>query len=100
MPLANGVFKANGKVSPMDDDTIKQTGKEEIDTTNITVPGDPVGPTGEIIKKDLVNGTFQKDIDEKEVKGKKKPEGRKLKSFEIVCILFINKSIFSILFYS
>jgi hypothetical protein len=98
MPAANGTFKANGRVSPMDEDTIKRTGKQEINTTNITVQGDPVGPTGEIIKKDIINGTLQKEIEEKEVEGKKKPEGRKLKSFEIVCIISINKTFLFTLF--
>ncbi len=93
LSTSNGHHKSNGKVSPMDDDTMKQLEKQEINNTNITIPNYPVEPTETVAKKSFIYKLFKKDQKvkekEKEAQAKKKPEARKLKRFEIVCFQLI-----------
>ncbi|CAF0902236.1 unnamed protein product [Adineta steineri] len=83
MPGLNGSAKANGKVSPMDEETAKRLSKAEIDNTLLMVPNDPVEPTQEVAKKGFLYRLFKKESKKKEPPAPKKPEGPKLKTFEI-----------------
>jgi hypothetical protein len=108
LPTSNGHAKSNGRVSPMDENTIKQLAKQETDNTNVLVTDDPVKTTATIVQKSWIYRLFEKDQKEEEkeveakVEVKKKPEGPKLKTFEIVCcfqlksIIFIVMSSFSV----
>jgi hypothetical protein len=108
LPTSNGHAKSNGTVSPMDENTIKQLAKQETDNTNVLVTDDPVKTTATIVQKSWIYRLFEKDQKEEEkeveakVEVKKKPEGPKLKTFEIVCcfqlksIIFIVMSSFSV----
>jgi hypothetical protein len=79
-PTSNGHHKSNGKVSPVNGETLKKL--EENNHTNGTIP-----EIGEV-KKNFIQRLFKKDKNEKEKEAvpKKKPEGPKLKNFEIVRI--------------
>ncbi len=89
LSTSNGHLKSNGKVSPMDEHTIKELGIPESNNTNVMVPSDTTETTQEVIKTNLIYRLFKKDGKEKEKEPeekKKKPQGPKLKTFEIVCL--------------
>ena len=65
--------KSNGKITPMDDDTVNRLGKEMIDSVKTT--------EGQS-KKSFFQRCFKRK-EEKPVE-EKKPKARKLKMFEIV----------------
>ena len=86
LSASNGHAKSNGRVSPMDEETIERMGKQEIKNTNLLVPEDPVEPTPTVVKKSFIARLFKKEQQEKKEveEEKKKPDVPKLKSFEIV----------------
>ena len=88
LPTANGHSKFNGKVGPTNAETIEKLDKQEINNTHVKLPEDPVEPTQTVLKKSIFARLFKKDAKEKEAEKKKKPDGPKLKTFEIVCFLF------------
>ncbi len=74
LPTQNGNAKSNGKVHPIDEDAIKENG--------ISIPNEP---TKEVSKKEFIFENDKKDNQkENEAPIKKKPQGPKLKTFEIV----------------
>ncbi|CAF1396848.1 unnamed protein product [Rotaria sordida] len=83
MPILNGNLKSNGKVTPLNDEPDKQSGVQEIDNTNITIPNNPIEIAQEANIGNLENGLPKIDQNEKESQVKKKPEGPKLKAYEI-----------------
>ncbi|CAF3747797.1 unnamed protein product [Rotaria sordida] len=83
MPILNGNLKSNGKVTPLNDEPDKQSGDQEIDNTNITIPNNPIEIAQEANIGNLENGLPKIDQNEKESPEKKKPEGPKLKAYEI-----------------
>lgn len=106
LSTSNGHHKYNGRVSPADEETVKKLGKEEIKNTFMIPSTDPVEPTQVAAKKSFIYRLFKKDEKEKEKEKakeaeavpKKKPAGRKLKSFEIVCYIIKNLSSSSFFF--
>lgn len=92
-PTANGHAKSNGKVSPTDAETMEKLGKEDINNTYVKLPEDPVEPTQTAPKKSIFARLFKKDLKGKEGE-KKKPEGPKLKTFEIVCFSIVSMNSF------
>lgn len=89
LPTANGHRKSSGgKVNPTDGETIKKLSQQEINNTHVKLPEDPVQPTEAITKKSIFARLFKKK--EKEAQTKKKPEGPKLKAFEIVCLPYVS----------
>jgi hypothetical protein len=89
LSASNGRHISNGRITPINGDIVKQ----EIKYTNTIAPNDPIEPKQDIAKKNFIYRLFQKDKNkiekEKEPVQKKKPEGPKLKRFEIVCFQFI-----------
>ncbi len=85
---ANGHTKSNGRVSPMDEATVKKLSMEDIEDTPVMVAGDPLEPAPEVVKKNLIYRLFKKkDASEKKVEEEektKKPDVPKLKTFGIV----------------
>ena len=87
--ISNGYHKSNGRVSPMDDATIEKMAEQEINNTNVIVNGDPVQPSKEVVNKNFLYRFFKRDKKEQNIKPNKKPQGPKLKTFEIVCFFFL-----------
>ncbi|CAF1394040.1 unnamed protein product [Adineta ricciae] len=73
--------KSNGKVTPMDDDTVNQLGKEIMANINDKETIDSVKTTEGKSKKNFFQRCFKRK--EKKPVEEKKPEARKLKTFEI-----------------
>ena len=71
----------------MDEDTIKRSGKQAIDTTNIM---NPVEPSRELIKRNFIYKLFKSETEKKQPLEKEKPQKPKLKTFEIVCVISKN----------
>jgi len=88
LSTSNGHPKSNGKVSPLDEHTTKPLGIPEDNNTKFMVPNDAVEIKQEVVKKNFIYSLFKKDEKqkEKEAEQKKKPQGPKLKTFEIVCL--------------
>jgi hypothetical protein len=89
LPISNGKSKSNGRVGPMDEDVPQQVAKQEIDNMNLKAPNDP-----EVVKQNSVYNLFEKDQNNKELGEKEKPQGPKLKTFEIVCCFQLKSIIF------
>jgi hypothetical protein len=89
MSALNGILKSNAKVSPMDEDAMNGLSKKELDNTHIAVPNDPVASNQDVVKTSFIHRLFKKEKKEKQLEIKKKPEGPKLKKFEIVCVISI-----------
>jgi hypothetical protein len=89
-PTSNGFHKSNGSVSPVDEETMKKLGNQQNNHTNGKVPDTTIESPVTVVKKNFIQRLFKKDEKEKEkeVVQKKKPEGPKLKNFEIVRIHF------------
>ncbi|CAF2728582.1 unnamed protein product [Rotaria sp. Silwood2] len=84
MPILNGNLKSNGKVIPLNDSPYQQSKKQKIDNTNITIPNNSIEPTPQKVGKESLENDLSKiDENEKELEVKKKPEGPKLKPYEI-----------------
>jgi hypothetical protein len=83
-PTSNGHHKSNGKISPINEDTMKKL--ENNNHSNGTISEKMVE------KKNFIQRLFKKDENdkEKEIVQKKKPEGPKLKNFEIVRIFIFS----------
>jgi len=88
LSTSNGHPKSNGKVGPIDEHTTKQLGVPEHNNTKVMVPSDTAETKQEVVKKNFIYRLFKKDEKEKEKEAqeKKKPQGPKLKTFEIVCL--------------
>jgi hypothetical protein len=89
MSALNGILKSNAKVSPIDEDAMNRLSKEELNNTHIAVPKDPAASNQDVVKTSFIHRLFKKEKKEKQLEIKKKPEGPKLKKFEIVCIISI-----------
>ena len=70
----------------MDEETEKRLGKVELDNTYVAEPMDPADSTKVVANQSLFHRLFKRDKKkkEKEAEMPKKPEGPKLKTFEIV----------------
>lgn len=90
LPISNGKPKSNGRVGPMDEDAPQQVAKQEIDNMNLKAPND----AEEAVKQNSVYNLFEKDQNNKELGAKEKPQGPKLKTFEIVCCFQLKSIIF------
>ena len=84
LSTTNGHRKSSGKVSPMDADTFQQLSKQEIISTHVDLAKVPDEHAETITETSIFNRLFKKVQKGKEAQQKKKPEGPKLKTFEIV----------------
>ena len=97
MPSPNSSGRSSGKVSPIDDENDPQPAKlpieQALENGNMTVivPNDPVDPTQPVVASGFLSRLFKKKHPEEKIKGVpvpgKKPDGPKLKPFEIVGFL-------------
>lgn len=98
MPSSNSSARSSGKVSPIDDENAQQPAilpvEHDLENGNMTViiPNGTVNPTQPVVKSGFLSKLFKKKHPDE--KGddlpveKKKPDGPKLKIFEIVGFLY------------
>jgi len=89
MSSPNGNFKTNRKVSPMNEDTIKEFNEQQINHTQIAIADNLVAPSTEVVKRNFISRFFKKEKKDNQPAMNKKHAGPKLKTFEIVCIISI-----------
>lgn len=88
LSTTNGHRKSSGKVSPTDAETFQQLSKQKINGTHADFAEIPVEQIESTTEKSVFNRLFKKVRKGNEAKRKEKPEGPKLKTFEIVYFFF------------
>ena len=97
MPSPNSSARSRGKVTPIDDENDQQPAKlpveQALENGNMTVliPNDPVDPTQPVVTPGFLSKLFKKKHPDEKINDvpvqKEKPDGPKLKPFEIVSFL-------------
>lgn len=87
MPIVNGSLKSNPKVVPLNSHSTIPNEKHDIGDVIIFESN---GTKPDAVKENLNNDvTKENEKDNNELQEKKKPEGPKLKAYQIVCTILL-----------